>query len=169
MPEANRCARCGRVNMPGLLICAACGLNLARSFATQQIGKEPVPDNLRSVGTVRFPDKMRLVVHIGEAVTVVDIDEQITVGRGENGQTGKPDLDLAPYDAFKLGASRWHAIITRNNQMLTITDTGSTNGSWLNSERLKVGEPKILADGDTVWLGQLELIVYFHYGSDNTS
>ncbi|WP_422773433.1 FHA domain-containing protein [Plantactinospora sp. WMMC1484] len=51
--------------------------------------------------------------------------------------------------------SRWHATVELAAGRVLLTDTGSTNGTWLNDERLHGhGE---LRDGDRIRLGNLEL------------
>lgn len=54
--------------------------------------------------------------------------------------------------------SRRHAVIERDGRRLTLADAGSTNGTWLNGERL-TGAAE-LHDGDRIRLGGLELRFY---------
>lgn len=158
----NLCPRCGATNIAGSLVCAKCNLALVEGLATKQLsmGKDS-PLHLTSAGTIKFASHMRLLVHIGEAKLDIKIEEQLTLGR--QGQTGKPDIDLSPHGAYDAGVSRWHAVLKRDDQILTVTDNGSANGTWVNGERLKPGAPRVLSDGDTVWLGQLKLDIYFYY------
>ncbi|MEN3613084.1 FHA domain-containing protein [Plantactinospora sp. ZYX-F-223] len=51
--------------------------------------------------------------------------------------------------------SRWHATVELAAGRVLLTDTGSTNGTWLNDERLS-GHTE-LRDGDRIRLGNLEL------------
>ncbi|GAB3962721.1 FHA domain-containing protein [Plantactinospora veratri] len=51
--------------------------------------------------------------------------------------------------------SRWHATVELTAGRVLLTDTGSTNGTWLNDERLS-GHTE-LRDGDRIRLGNLEL------------
>lgn len=158
----NKCPRCGSDNRPGALVCAACHLSLVVGPTTKQLAPAEVPV-LSSPGTVKFSAHMRVLLHIGDAKLDVPINDQITLGRSQDGMIGKPDIDLAPYNAFERGVSRWHAILKRDDQILTVTDTTSANGTWLNGQRLRPGVPQVLADGDTLWLGQLRMDVYFYY------
>jgi predicted component of type VI protein secretion system len=70
-------------------------------------------------------------------------------------------VDLTPYGAADLGVSRQHAQISYSGTY-AISDTGSTNGTWLNQARLTAHKPYLLHSGDEVRLGTLRLTVYYH-------
>ncbi|MGO1051180.1 FHA domain-containing protein [Crossiella sp. CA198] len=69
-------------------------------------------------------------------------------GRSAVGRTG--DIAL-PSDAI----SRRHASLDRSGDEVFVSDLGSTNGTWLNGQRLH--GPRPLRDGDLLRLGGLEL------------
>lgn len=75
-------------------------------------------------------------------------------------------FDLSNYGASELGVSRQHAMITRSNNSYTLTDLGSTNGTWLNASRLIAQKPYPLRSGDQVRLGNLRMFVYFRAGEE---
>jgi hypothetical protein len=50
--------------------------------------------------------------------------------------------------------SRRHARITRDSQGCTLEDLGSSNGTWLNGERLPGNKPYPLRENDTLKLGE---------------
>jgi pSer/pThr/pTyr-binding forkhead associated (FHA) protein len=52
--------------------------------------------------------------------------------------------------------SRQHAVIKREGEDLRLYDLGSANGTFVNDKRVR--EPVALQDGDTVRLGEAELI-----------
>jgi pSer/pThr/pTyr-binding forkhead associated (FHA) protein len=54
--------------------------------------------------------------------------------------------------------SRRHAVVQRSADRLMITDAGSTNGTWLNDQRLH-GTAE-LSDGDRIRVGSVELRFY---------
>ena len=70
-------------------------------------------------------------------------------------------FDLSRYGAAELGVSRQHAIITVANDAYSLTDLGSTNGTWLNASHLIAQKPYPLHSGDQVRLGNLKLFAYF--------
>jgi pSer/pThr/pTyr-binding forkhead associated (FHA) protein len=80
----------------------------------------------------------------------LELRNDIVLGRGD-----AADLDLSPYQAEEKGVSRRHALLGLRATSLTLTDLGSTNGTWVNSLCLKLGQPHELSDNDSVRLGFL--------------
>ncbi|MEU4690914.1 FHA domain-containing protein [Actinoplanes sp. NPDC023714] len=52
--------------------------------------------------------------------------------------------------------SRRHVLVSRHGDQVALRDIGSTNGTWVNEERLWA-EPRPLRPGDTVQLGHVRL------------
>lgn len=161
-----KCPACGLENREGILICERCGKSLANGAAVGSTRKLEPPETPPYVlaGTVRFPNRTRLSIKVvgdDRPPVVAEIDEQISLGRVEEGSTGKPDVDLAPYRGHEKGVSRLHAVLTRGKGVILITDVGSTNGVWINDKRLPANTPTAIQDGTHLWLGRLELVVYF--------
>ena len=75
---------------------------------------------------------------------------------------GDTNLDLDPYGGGAFGVSRRHARIIRVNNKFVFEDLNSTNGSWLNGQRMPTGTTYPLMSGDQIWLGQFKLQVCFH-------
>jgi pSer/pThr/pTyr-binding forkhead associated (FHA) protein len=83
---------------------------------------------------------------------------EFTVGRSDPASQSYPDLDLTPYDAAEAGVSRRHAKITRlGEDRFYIMDLSSTNFTLVNEEKLEPFEPKVLSDGDEIFLGTLKM------------
>jgi pSer/pThr/pTyr-binding forkhead associated (FHA) protein len=53
-------------------------------------------------------------------------------------------------------ASRRHALIQRSAEAYWIDDLGSSNGTWVNRDR--VTEPRRLKDGDMIHIGDTRLV-----------
>src|SRR5262245_48440327 len=51
--------------------------------------------------------------------------------------------------------SRLHARLEYDHEQVVITDLGSTNGTWVNGERLSPGQPRRLRAGDRIVLAQV--------------
>jgi hypothetical protein len=87
--------------------------------------------------------------------------EQIVIGRADSQQTLENFLDLTSYQAHLKGVSRLHATISQSGHTLMLTDLGSTNGTFLNEQRLMPNQPRIVRDGDMIRLGHLVGYVRF--------
>ncbi|MEO0564900.1 MAG: FHA domain-containing protein, partial [Chloroflexota bacterium] len=59
------------------------------------------------------------------------------------------------------GVSRVHAVIEREEDTLTIMDMGSSNGTYLNGQRLAQNQPRVIRDGDEIRFGKLTTRIYF--------
>lgn len=80
----------------------------------------------------------------------VPVGATLTVGRD-------PDADIAlEHDG---AASRWHSVIAADGAEVLISDTGSTNGTWVNGARLEPHERASLRRGDLVRCGGTMIFV----------
>jgi len=70
---------------------------------------------------------------------------------GENTIGRRPANSVVIPDLYVSGS---HAVINASDAGFTITDVGSTNGTFVNGERLTPNEPRELQDGDELTLGQ---------------
>lgn len=70
-------------------------------------------------------------------------------------------LDLSKYHARELGVSRNHAEITYRSGDYLIKDNGSTNGTWINGEKIPPYRQIVLQDSDQVRLGHFTMLVKF--------
>jgi len=94
----------------------------------------------------------------GIAPLGLDICDDVIVGRG-SGMEDSPDLDLNPYEAFKMGISRHHMMLRPSRSQLYMIDLHSTNGTYYNSLRLSSGKAQPLQHEDTIGLGKLTFSV----------
>jgi len=86
---------------------------------------------------------------------------EITLGRYDSSSIASLNLDLTSDGALAEGVSRNHAKIYQRENRLLIEDVGSTNGTFVNKQRLTPHLPHALQEGDTVHLGRLKLLVSF--------
>jgi pSer/pThr/pTyr-binding forkhead associated (FHA) protein len=70
-------------------------------------------------------------------------------------------LDLSALGGYHLGLSRLHAIIRRAEHGYEIMDLGSSNGTWLNDERLIPHKPYPLTNASQIRLARMRLFVVF--------
>jgi pSer/pThr/pTyr-binding forkhead associated (FHA) protein len=77
------------------------------------------------------------------------------IGRSDEQKQHAPDIDLSDYDGLKKGVSRRHAVLVRYEGFAQIIDLHSSNGTFLNGERLQPDNPYPLAQGDELRFGSL--------------
>jgi pSer/pThr/pTyr-binding forkhead associated (FHA) protein len=114
-----------------------------------------------SIGEVMF-----LIAGKTEAV-IIKIppgQDKVVVGRRAVGEK-LPDLDLSDYGLVAGSVSRHHAALHLSEDKPTIEDLGSTNGTWLNENRLVAYKPYPIRTGDLLRLGQQFVFVYFSTGA----
>lgn len=102
----------------------------------------------------------RVLFHIAgpQASTVgLDIWRVTVLGRADPMSAFRPDLDYAPYGAMRHGVSRRHALVRPGERTLYLIDQNSTNGTWVNGQRLLPGRDFPLSDGDIIELGALRM------------
>lgn len=91
---------------------------------------------------------------------------------GRNSASVPPDAYLLPLDdldAQNHGVSRQHCRLDRHASELTVTDLGSTNGTYLNERRLEQHRPYPVVHGDRLILGSLHLAIFFVQSSEQPS
>ncbi len=79
------------------------------------------------------------------------------VGREDPTTRALPDIDLTAIDERR-AVSRKHARIDYRGGTVHVCDLGSTNGSFVNDERLAVQVERRLAAGDRLRFGRVELV-----------
>jgi ABC transport system ATP-binding/permease protein len=76
----------------------------------------------------------------------IDVETEVVIGR--------EDTDLTIYD---VELSRRHAVVRRHASRLQVEDLGSTNGTYVDGNRIE--EPTILGGGAEIQLGITKLVV----------
>ena len=135
------------------------------AFPTMDIGSDNAIDSdLRRFAEeetrVPFPSKRRTIrFHMPqevEPIVLMDVDTLI-IGR----QSGENYLDLSLQYGSMLGVSRNHAEITYVDGKYYLKDLNSTNGTYLNNQKLEPDESIGLENSDHLRLGHFVLIVNF--------
>ncbi|GAB4482295.1 MAG: hypothetical protein Kow00124_31020 [Anaerolineae bacterium] len=88
----------------------------------------------------------------------VEIFDDVTIGRKVEGAAA-PDIDLTDYDADRLGVSREHALLRPTRDGLLLNDLGSTNGTFCDTERVRLGAPQLVKDHSVISFGGLHFKV----------
>jgi hypothetical protein len=155
------CVVCNTENPPGATHCRKCRSPL-RLFDTMQLSDQS-PLSAREINPYqgKLPPRTVALRFLGKREPLlVRVDDEIILGRAMP-KSSNYLVDLSAHRAGLLGVSRQHAIITRQGRKYAIEDLRSTNGTWVNAQRLVPGQPHTLQSGDQVQLGELILFISF--------
>jgi FHA domain len=89
------------------------------------------------------------------------VDRELIIGRKTEKVTSGSFLDLSDLDGFNMGLSRRHALIRRTDSGYEIIDLSSTNGTWLNNERLIPNRCYPFASGSQLRAGRMRLFIFY--------
>jgi len=162
--DTRACPNCATVNAVSDRFCERCGFNFETGVAPEPV--EPAEAGWEAVVSVdcSFYAKVdangvELPADVPDRHVVLEGDE-VLIGRASSSKGLSPGIDLAatPED---VGVSHEHAVLTRGADGWSITDAGSSNGTYLNDadEPLDAGKPVALHDGDRIHLGAWTTIV----------
>lgn len=133
----------------------------SQPFKTSKLEKSEYPLEVR-IGKSCFDTRQHLLrLHLVQSRQILDhdIDKSLLIGRlcMDDGHS----LDLLDFGAQRYGVSRRHAIIIKHNLTLMVQDLRSSNGTYLNGERLMPHQAVVLRDGDLLQFGRLQMRVEF--------
>lgn len=170
------CPICKQKNLRTATICSYCGAIL-EEHPTVEVTTIKNAGELASVpaGDLRPFIDFALIPEGGIGIYVAGalkpqylaIDHELLIGRMMEASS-ESVLGLSDVDAYNMGLSRRHAIIRRIESRYEITDLSSTNGTWLNNERLIPNKPYPFASGSQIQVGRLRLFVIYHHALDVT-
>jgi hypothetical protein len=175
------CPACKMKNKPGAHVCIYCNTPLGG----QSNQKTVMLRNLREVTGVlpdeyedfldapapaaeRFmdfeiPSRGIVVINLenGQPITIQE-NKAFILGRVSSEiKTREPLVDLTQFDALELGISRVHAMIRQTKDGYQIIDLESSNGTWLENQRLVPKQTYPLDSGDRIRLGRLNMLVFY--------
>jgi S-DNA-T family DNA segregation ATPase FtsK/SpoIIIE len=148
MSPALSCARCGYENVGAGSFCSRCGAPFDRGPWTQPLAVEGATLQSKAVsgGGLAPGKKYALIVVQGEEPgKVIPIEKsRVTLGRA--------DCDVSLNDPE---LSRQHALISIHGMNARLEDLGSTNGTFVDGERVDSFE---LSDRSEFRIGSHELV-----------
>lgn len=166
------CPNCGKANLSQEVICYSCGTLIADENHSVTDILLPKIGEFTSIDDARFGQNNVLVLMPGSSDEPFILRPQmkstgLTFGRNKN-NTDDVDVDLERIGASQKGVSRLHATITYNeiSETLSFFDMGSTNGSYINGQKLQTNERRALRHGDEIRFGGLNFRVI--YKADST-
>lgn len=83
------------------------------------------------------------------------------VGRSRSMRDAQVTVDLTDMNAAELGVSHYHAMMLAFDNHIYIKDIDSINGMLLNGKRMQPAKEYLIADGDIVAFGNLEVKIQF--------
>ncbi|HSN00667.1 MAG TPA: cyclic nucleotide-binding domain-containing protein [Rudaea sp.] len=93
----------------------------------------------------------------GEVVPLDPMRTQFLIGRPDPATGTKPEIDLGPFDVQRT-LSRRHATLLREGAQYSVReDAATTNGTYLNGERLQTGVAMPVKAGDKLRFGSIEV------------
>jgi len=95
------------------------------------------------------------------APIVVQLNPAIILGRADKDNPSEMDVDLTLFGAAEHGVSRQHAVLELLRKTVMLTDLGSTNGTFLNDQRVLPQQRRVVRDNDEIRLGRLVIHIYF--------
>lgn len=161
------CPNCQHKEMSGAIYCSKCGAQLTDTTVTTYKIKTAEIDQKarRSTDRIQPPTPMHLqswislnMIESGQILPLADRTE-FTLGRSAEGQPIVPDVDLSPHNAYANGVSRLHAVLKLIQDQIVIVDLGSSNGTFLNGNRLLPYVETPVTNGDFLYLGKLKMQV----------
>ena len=173
-----KCANCGHQNRPGVVFCENCGASLigklpldTKSLEStskeekEQLGVDSsILTDVKIQGKATFNQNDRLRLDIEGSPEPIEFEPKVETifGRRDPATGAMPDIDLTPFAGYRMGVSRRHAAIRKGDEnTLDMWDLGSSNGTFLNGQRLSAHRPYRLHDGDELRLGQMIIRVFF--------
>jgi hypothetical protein len=161
------CPNCQHKEISGAIYCSKCGAQLINmTVATQKINTaETRQEAKRDTARIKPLTPVHLqswislnMIESGQILPLADRTE-FTLGRSAEGQPIVPDVDLSPYKAYAKGVSRLHAVLKLLQDQIVIMDLGSSNGTYLNGNRLPPYIETPVVHGDVILLGKLKIQV----------
>ena len=167
--SAKFCPVCKNRNEREALICVHCGASLETyatdSAATRTTEVQQFPETL---GELRIdealapPNGIAIYVESTPKPVFSSFDGEFVIGRKVDGkETTGAFFDLSALGGYHLGLSRRHALIRRTEAGYDVIDLSSSNGTWLNDERLIPNLPYPLTSGSQLRLARMRLFVLY--------
>jgi len=152
-----RCVACGAENPSYEAYCEDCGASLTASRAEAALPVPAVPSPVATEAPGPAPSaRPRLSLVDGGGEFPLDRDV-LALGRRSPADSIFPEIDLTEADTESY-ISRRHGRIVRQEGRLLYEDVGSSNGSFLNGNRLVAGVQAEIREGDRLRLGKTEMV-----------
>jgi hypothetical protein len=148
------CPSCGHLNPTGVNFCSSCGTSLVTSAPDTSVSVGPVEDTGESADFHAQAGQLELPRGVGMLVVKRRSDDSVRFPLDAPiVQAGRhPESDIFLDD---ITVSRRHAEFVTRDQITTVRDVGSLNGTYVNRARI---EEARLASGDEVQIGKFKML-----------
>lgn len=145
------CPVCGAAAMSGDAFCEECGAALGVPAPA------PVTAAAAPAGPAgaAVPHTVRAQILIGNGQSVeLSGKPSYLIGREDQVSGIYPDVDTTRSDGDAAGVSRRHAEIVQQSDLWFLQDLNSTNGTYINNQRVAPHSRQPLRSGDQIRLGK---------------
>jgi hypothetical protein len=162
------CSNCKNKNKPGAVLCAFCGVLLnpiiaePRTTSRMEGQKDTLPPRKEEVVSTSMAPTVGAALYIAgfhEAFTTIT-DKEFIIGR-KTEQTTDPVVDLSGLESLAIGVSRRHLMVRSTENGYEVKDLNSSNGSWLNDQRMVPDKFYPLPSGAQLRIGGVQLHVLY--------
>lgn len=162
------CPECEKANAVQAVICFSCGVLLYPKHYIQNNTSALPPTTDELINQAHFDTDAVLILLHENSNYCFELYPQtqnydLKIGRKDRGDSHLLDADLGELLDESLGVSRFHATIhyDKKTETLQLFDMDSTNGTFVNKQRLHINERRILRVNDVISFGRLEMQVCF--------
>jgi hypothetical protein len=161
------CPVCKYKNEQEAVICARCGAYLEPISGTALTTKA-IEMPMSDTGKVEALLFDKALIPVDGIAFYIDgtskpvfssSDKEFVIGRKVK-ENWEALIDLSKFGGYQLGLSRRHVTIRRTDLGYEVIDF-STNGTWLNGERLMPHKPYPLANGSQLQLARMRFVVMY--------
>ena len=129
----------------------------AKADAAAPIPSMPAAPPARPAPAAAAPNLALRLVDGGQTLALDAARSEFLVGRPDPVTGTQPEVNLGPYDSGR-SLSRRHAKILREGSLYFVREeVGTSNGTFVNGERLKTGVSAPLKPGDKLRFGSIEV------------
>ncbi len=167
--SAKYCPICKNKNDREAIVCVHCGASLEGYLTDATDATRTTEMQTKDTEKIRELLIDEAMVPVGGIALYVEgtsnpvflySGEEFVIGRKVDG-TSESLLDLAPLGGYHLGLSRRHAMIRKTKHGYEVIDLSSSNGTWLNGERLIPNKSYPLATGSQLRLARMQFLVLY--------
>ena len=173
------CPACKMRNEKGTIVCSFCNTPLNDDRQKTRILHHPQeatgelsntfdeylgapPISRERFMDFEIPSKGIILINLEDGQPVAMQEEKAFIlGRvSAEIETPEPLVDLTSL-GIDYGISRVHALIRQTKKGYQITDLDSSNGTWLENDRLVPQKPYDVDSGDRIRIGRLNVLIFY--------